>query len=87
MKNPYPDVEDDGTGWKVKSQRHDYWQEGHDAKEEEDQELYEALKAVEKMFGVASFEEDIRWHVYAGDTHKFLELSYQVTKAIAKVEK
>ena len=70
MKNPYPKA----RGYKL---QRDCWQEGYDAKEKEDQDLYEALKAA--GFYIA--------HQEAG-RHPFeiTQIEKQIKQAIAKWE-
>ena len=51
MKNPYPEfIIDESSGLTFHNDPHIYYKEGYEAKEKEDQELYDALKDLAACF-------------------------------------
>ena len=83
MKNPYPEYKKNegipgrgGLHWiKIKDERHTCWQEGYEAKEKEDQELYEVLKTA--LGTILALDNGKSW---------LNEIYPTINKAIAKWE-
>ena len=79
MTNPYPEtVTDKASGIKGQGLQHNCWQEGYDARKEEDNDLYEACQIIERYWK----SDDLEITCRLGE-----DPIGKVLAAIAKVEK